>query len=283
MPFGDLSKVGPWTRKKLELLNKYLSAYTTILAAQPWCSGVHYIDAFAGPGMHIDRETQQLLEGSPLRALNVEPSFDRLIFIEKDDDRVERLNALADEYAERNIDVWQGDCNDVLPHIFEEIPGNQRAFLLLDPYNLGVRWETIQAAAEAGKQRGNRFYKTIEIMINFSLHDANRNVVRSQPDDMDPHQAQRLTEVWGSQEWMDWIYGEAPQLSFSGPEQVKVDDVPDRLSEGFKARLETVYDHVSDYVIMRNTTNAPQYSLILASHVGVAQKIMNDIMEYAEQ
>lgn len=283
MPFADLTKAGPWTKRKLELLDKYLSAYTTILAAQSWCTGVHYIDAFAGAGAHLDRETRELLDGSPKIAIKADPPFDRLIFIEKNEDRVECLNALRDEYPDRSIEVWEADCNDVLPHIFEEIPGNQRAFLLLDPYNLGVRWETIQAAAEAGKQRGDRFDKTIEIMINFSLLDANRNVVRSRPEDMDPHQAQRLTEMWGSQEWMDWVYKEAPQLTLYGPEQVKEDDVADRLSEGFRARLKTVYDHVSDYVIMRNATNAPQYSLILASHVRVAPKVMNDIFEYAER
>jgi three-Cys-motif partner protein len=281
MRFADLDEVGPWTARKLELLEKYLSAYTRILTTRNWCTGVHYIDAFAGASVHVDRETRELLDGSPRIALKVEPPFNRLIFIEKNEERVKCLNALRDEYPDRRIEVRPGDCNDILPQIFAQIPGDQRAFLLLDPYNLGVRWETIEAASEAGEQRGSRFYKTIEIMINFCLHDANRNVVRSRPEDMDPHQTERLTQVWGGENWKQAVY--APDLTLFGPEDVKVKDVPNRLSAGFRARLEQVYEHVSDYVIMRNARNAPQYSLILASHVGVAQKIMNDIIEYAER
>jgi hypothetical protein len=46
------STVGPWAKDKLERLQKYLSAYTTIMRKQKLCKGYFYIDAFAGPGEH---------------------------------------------------------------------------------------------------------------------------------------------------------------------------------------------------------------------------------------
>lgn len=42
-PFG-----GGWTKQKLKVLRKYLSAYTTALKRQPFKTA--YIDAFAGTG-----------------------------------------------------------------------------------------------------------------------------------------------------------------------------------------------------------------------------------------
>ena len=275
MPFSELDEVGPWTRKKLELLNKYLSAYTTILTAQPWCRGVHYIDAFAGASVHVDRETQELLDGSPRIAINAAPPFDRLMFVENDPERVQRLNALKDEHPDRNIEVLAGDCNHVLPHICQQIPGNERAFLLLDPYNLGVRWDTIEAAASAGRHRA------IEIMINFSLYDALLNMVRKRPDLIPPHQEARMTLVWGNQGWKKCVFEQRPSLF--GDQQEKRDNVARRLSQCFRERLLEAYEHVSGDAIMKNSVGAPIYSLMLASHVGVAKKIMNDIMEYAEQ
>ncbi|HSN87955.1 MAG TPA: three-Cys-motif partner protein TcmP, partial [Thermoanaerobaculia bacterium] len=69
---------GDWTATKLEILRRYLEAYTTALKNQPFRTA--YIDAFAGTGYrvlkHADPETsllfsdlaeeapQKLLEGS---------------------------------------------------------------------------------------------------------------------------------------------------------------------------------------------------------------------------
>ena len=39
---------GDWTEEKLDMLRKYLRAYTTALKRQPF--GLMYIDAFAGSG-----------------------------------------------------------------------------------------------------------------------------------------------------------------------------------------------------------------------------------------
>ena len=274
-----LDQVGPWTREKLELLQKYLGAYTTILTAQRWCTGVHYIDAFAGASRHVDRETQQLLDGSPRVALSVGPPFQHLWFVELSEERVHLLEQLREEHPERDIRIVPGDCNQELPAILEQVGPTERAFLLLDPYNLGVKWATIEAAARAGKWNGGTFYKTVEILINFCLHDANRNVIRRRPELMDRAQARRLTEVWGDDSWRATVY--RPELTLFGTGEVKEDDLPRRWSEAYAKRLRSIYDHVSKPVIMRNTRNAPQYSLILASHVQVAQKIMDHIADYA--
>jgi three-Cys-motif partner protein len=86
-----LLEVGPWVRDKLERLHKYLKAYTTIMRKRQW-EGYFYIDAFAGsgqirvrgrtplseeqmtlvPSLSEDSEAQEVLNGSPRVALDLE-------------------------------------------------------------------------------------------------------------------------------------------------------------------------------------------------------------------
>lgn len=79
---------GPWTQQKLEVLSKYLSAYTKIFTknrkAQFYATS--YVDAFAGTGVirrpalgfatllpEIAKAEEKFRKGSVRRALEVEP------------------------------------------------------------------------------------------------------------------------------------------------------------------------------------------------------------------
>lgn len=259
-------QVGDWSKQKLAKLGKYLKAYTTILKGpkQSWCRAIHYVDGFAGTGEVQDRETRRFLEGSPKVALKTKPGFDRFVFIELDPERAERLQCLRQEFPAADISVYKADCNKVL--IEEVIPlvgRNERAFLLLDPYGLHVNWQTIEAAAET---------RTFEVFINFPLMDILRNVVRESPEEVDPRQAQRMTAIWGSDDWKPVLYPDA----LFGPQKTQ-EHRGRALSIAFQERLQGVFKFVSDYVIMRNTKGAPLYSLIWAGHKDVAMKIVNDV------
>ncbi|MFN4180821.1 MAG: three-Cys-motif partner protein TcmP, partial [Armatimonadota bacterium] len=60
--------VGKWTEEKLELLEKYLRAYATIMNKQKrtWLKAFHYIDAFAGSGRVRAKDEERYIWGSPL-------------------------------------------------------------------------------------------------------------------------------------------------------------------------------------------------------------------------
>jgi three-Cys-motif partner protein len=68
------SNIGTWSEAKLELIRKYGTAYSTILSNRPRLTHV-YIDAFAGAGMHVSRKTGELVQGSPIQALEIDPPF----------------------------------------------------------------------------------------------------------------------------------------------------------------------------------------------------------------
>ena len=72
-------EIGIWSEVKLAIIKEYASTYTKIMKAQQreripslrW----FYIDGYAGPGHHVSKTRGDLVEGSPLIALNTIPPF----------------------------------------------------------------------------------------------------------------------------------------------------------------------------------------------------------------
>ena len=92
---------GSWTHEKLGILNSYLDAYTTALKNKPF--RLTYVDAFAGSGFwrpkadpHDAADFREMWMGSAALALDiVDRRFDRLVFVEQDEDRCNSLHTLA--------------------------------------------------------------------------------------------------------------------------------------------------------------------------------------------
>jgi three-Cys-motif partner protein len=95
---------------------EYASAYATIMEAQRrarirslrWI----YIDAYAGPGYHFSKTSGELVEGSPLIALNTVPPFHEYHCIDTESRRAKRLRGLAGDRAD--VFIYSEDCNAVL-------------------------------------------------------------------------------------------------------------------------------------------------------------------------
>ena len=62
----QLDEIGYWSEIKLDIARKYAQAYSNVLANQRHISGYLYIDAFAGAGVHISKQTGEFVSGSPL-------------------------------------------------------------------------------------------------------------------------------------------------------------------------------------------------------------------------
>lgn len=165
MPVDELREWGDWTQLKLEILTKYLAEFTT--ASKRVDSRV-FLDAFAGQGRGRSRTTGDVFEGSARIALNAsDPGFTHLRYFERDPANARQLRqALASEYPGRDIEVFEGDCNDRIPEALAELTAVSWAptFAFLDPDGIQLRWTTLRALA-AHKQRSP--YKT-ELWLLFS-------------------------------------------------------------------------------------------------------------------
>ena len=163
-----LDEIGYWSETKLDIVRKYASAYSTIMAKQPLIKRHVYIDAFAGAGQHISRSTGDFVAGSPLNALRIAPPFTEVHLVDLDGAKAGELRRLTAD--DTRVTVHEGDCNDVLLRdVFPRCryTDYHRALCLLDPYKLNVNWEVLQRAGEMD---------SIEIFYNFMIMDIVRQI-----------------------------------------------------------------------------------------------------------
>ncbi|MFO7650537.1 MAG: three-Cys-motif partner protein TcmP [bacterium] len=270
-------EIGYWSEVKLDIIRKYASAYTAILSRQTAIRGFSYIDAFAGAGVHISKDTGEPVQGSPLNALAVRPPFGHHYFIDLDSAKVDELKAVLG--GRKDVTLWQGDCNRVLlEEVFPKVKFEdyQRALCLLDPYGLHLSWDVIQSAGRM---------KSVEVFLNFPVMDMNMNVLWHRPDKVDPEQVARMTRYWGDESWRDSVYRPAPDL-FSPDRVEKVDDANRAVALAFRARLKTEagFAFVPEPIAMRNNKGATVYYLFFAAQRPVAAKIVGDIFcKYADR
>jgi three-Cys-motif partner protein len=264
---NELDEIGPWSEAKLDILRAYAGAYMTVLANQSIIQRVLYIDAFAGAGAHISKQTGKLVPGSPANALSIEPPFDEFHFIDLDRSRVGRLEKLA--VGRANVHVYHDDCNDVLlEKVFPRCRYEDyaRGLCLLDPYKLAVDWKVLAAAGAT---------RSIEVFYNFMIMDANMNMFLRNPDDVKPAETERLNAVWGDDSWRRAAYKKEKGL-FGVFDEKRTNEA---VAEAFRKRLEEVagFKYVPKPVPMRNSTGAVVYYLYFASPNKTGARIVGDI------
>lgn len=256
-----------WSEIKLDIVKDYASAYSTIMAARRNPPLYHvYIDAFAGAGVHISKDTGEYVAGSPINALLVKPKFREYHFIDLDSEKIDMLRSLSSGHS--NVSIHEGDCNALLlEKVFPRAlyKNYKRALCLLDPYGLHLNWEVIQEAGEM---------ESVDMFLNFPVADMNRNVLWRNPDKVDPKQAARMTAYWGDETWRSVAYNTT--LNLFGWEQ-KTDN--ETVAEAFRERLKKVagFKFVPPPMPMRNSRGAIVYYLFFASHKLVAENILNQI------
>jgi three-Cys-motif partner protein len=269
---------GEWTREKLERVSKYLKAYTTIFHANERARyfTTYFVDAFAGTGDRIDSnipepsetpllelesdpEWVELQKGSSRIALEVEPGFDRYLFIEHSKKRIAELEKLKVLYPGRasNVLIEHGDANTVLTNWCRQTDWqSHRAVVFLDPYGMQVNWSTIEAIAAT---------RAIDLWILFPIGQAvNRLLVNRKPPP--ENWANALTRTFGEDAWRHRFYKKSVQQSLFGDEELetKTADFAD-IEAYFLERLSSVFESVAkNPLLLFNSRGTPIYLLCFA-------------------
>lgn len=272
----EYDEIGIWSEVKLAIIKKYASAYTKILDATRRES-IHslrwlYVDAYAGPGLHLSKATKEIVDGSPLIALKTTPPFSEYHFIDENAKRAEQLREIA---GDRNdVYIYSADCNKILlEKVFPRARRDdyRRALCLLDPYNINLKWEVIEAAGKMG---------SVEVFLNFMMMDINRNVLRKNPDKAIQSKVEQLTRLWGDETWIDAAYDTTGNL-FGEPEKVS----NERFETAWRERLKKKagFKFVSTPMPMKTKTKSVIYYLYFASQKPVAAGIVDDIFNSYRQ
>ena len=272
---GDFG--GQWTIEKLDILERYLDAYTTALKNQPF--RLMYIDAFAGTGeislRQEDEDVREFIEGSARRAIKIAGKpFDRLVFVEKDPQRFARLDSLRKENPGRIIETENVNANSYLRNMREDWR-SWRGVLLLDPFATEVEWATIQEIAS---------FNALDTWILFPVSAIARMMpISKNPDDISKKWAERLTQIFGDESWRG-LYNPSPQLSLFGDEQSERDPGTDGINRIYKDKLQCLFGrrYVDASKTFVNTQNTPLFEFMFCvGHergVPIAKKIVNHIL-----
>lgn len=266
-------EIGLWSEIKLDIIKRYAEEYSKILTKQ----GLHhvYIDAFAGAGEHISKQTKKPIPGSPLNALLINPPFKEYHLIDLLPEKAENLRKIIEDNPDVNkvqTFVYCGDCNPLLlSSVFPRVryEDYRRALCILDPYGLHLDWQVLQ---KAGRM------KSVDIFLNFPIMDMNRNVIWKNPEYVDEADVLRMNSFWGDSSWRTAAY---QQFSTIFGQQVDKKVSNAAIASAFRERLQNVagFKYVPEPIPMRNKNNATVYYLFFASQNKTAHKIVEYLFQ----
>jgi three-Cys-motif partner protein len=280
--FGGVS-----TDLKLSVVESYLQTFTKALRShfrQLW-----YIDAFAGTGERtirlgaqdadlFDPESEERIErrrGSAQIAIDTDPPFNRIIFMDNNRRHCEALKRLKEVNLDREIEIIEEDANIAIIELIRKNKwSDKRAVMFLDPYGMNVNWETLKLIQQT---------KAIDVWYLVSLAGLFRQAARKQSGIDDTKRA-ALNRMLGTSAWEAAWYSE-PEPDLFGEKQdgTRVADIA-AMEEFVQKRLAELFPKVLKPLRLKNDRGVPMFSLFFAisnpepQAVGLAQKIANHIL-----
>lgn len=285
--------VGPWAKEKLELLRRYLEAYTTILRTKNF-QDFYYIDAFAGAGQAPLRKPNQIdddqfldldiasyhlndegeisyVKGSPRIALELKHPFSKYIFVEKNPERAGELLKIAGNYKLAPCtEILNGDAGDAVKErlLSEKINWRRnRGVVFLDPFGLQVPWDIVQRIAETS---------ALEVIVNFPVGMAIQRLLPKHGQ-FSKAQRKKLSSYFGSDEWETLLYKESIDL-FGEQSRSKVDASGGKLAMWYRNRMKNAFGFASLPRLITNQQGSHLYYLIHAGPKEVGVNIANDVL-----
>jgi three-Cys-motif partner protein len=263
---GDHEFGGVSTDLKLAIVGDYLHHFTTALHNK--FGELIYIDAFAGTGERTVRYAAderglfdadspariERLRGSARIAIETNPPFNRLTFIDSDPKHCAALRALQRSQSDRDIIVEEGDAATTLDRILSRRTwAGCRGVLFLDPYGMNVPWETLELA---------RATEALDVWYLVSLAGLYRQAAR---DGQALTQEKRtpITRMLGFEGWeTEWYRTQSLPSLFGGSDEREYRTADVQMIEAtVTSRLKTLFPAVGGPLTLRNDRGHPMNSL----------------------
>jgi three-Cys-motif partner protein len=243
---GHLARVsGEWAFDKLYYVERYMHIFSQS-TEKKWrriC-----LDLLAGPGRCVFGADGFAFDGSPVLAAKTVPPFTAVVAIESEPALASALRARLS--ACPTARVIEGNCNDtsVITQLRVEADRLDTLTLaFLDMLGTDVDFGTVRTLTAGCR---------IDLLITLQISDLVRNAELA----LTSRQRERFDAFFGTPEWADVV-----QQHASGDRQGM--DLATALTELYVAQLSTLgYLYVQPLQrLMKNTTQAPLYRLLLAS------------------
>jgi three-Cys-motif partner protein len=231
------------------------------------------LGGFASLFPEIAKAEEKFRKGSVRRALEVEPSFDKYVFIEKSAKKCKELKAVAAEFPHKKVKVINEDANSaLLKWCLNLNPECERAVVFLDPFGASVEWKVISALAKT---------RAVDLWILFPYSAVNRMLMRNRKPQ--GALAERLTKVFGTADWENSFYSSRrfrPLLAETHVEEAHKSVAHREIIDFFMARLRKEFEAVADPKPLHNSRSLLFMLISAAGNAASAKtgiKIANSI------
>lgn len=231
------------------------------------------LGGFASLFPEIAKAEEKFRKGSVRRALEVEPSFDKYVFIEKSAKKCKELKAVAAEFPHKKVKVINEDANSaLLKWCLNLNPECERAVVFLDPFGASVEWKVISALAKT---------RAVDLWILFPYSAVNRMLMRNRKPQ--GALAERLTKVFGTADWENSFYSSRrfrPLLAETHVEEAHKSVAHREIIDFFMARLRKEFEAVADPKPLYNSRSLLFMLIFAAGNAASAKtgiKIANSI------
>jgi len=262
---------GWWTEQKLDILSDYLVGFSR---ASQKAKCTVYLDLFAGQAENLSREkSRHTIEGSPKRALAVNPPLSVLRFFELPTHATQLEQSLRSTYPNRDFKVIPGDCNETIDDTLGELAPLNWAptFAFLDQQSTEVQWSTLEKLAKY-KRRGKP--KT-ELWLLCASGLIPRGLRIRQ--DLDTRVVDRMNAMFGTDSWMQALEATRHDI-LSGQ------DFGAELTNLMRWRMEKVLGYKSTRTFkVVNTSGREIFDMIFATDHNAGDAIMKWCYKKAER
>ncbi len=228
-----------------------------------------YIDAFAGSGevpltspesnsLFEEEDQREVIVGSAVRAMSVEPPFTNYIFIDK---REACLSSLASKVSSspniERVSFKRGDANKEVQKICLNTHWkSKRGVVFLDPFGNQVDWETVEIIART------------EALDMWYLFPAGGGVFRQIGKDGGVHHTHgpSLDRMFGTPDWRQAFVKRAEKADLFSPQETQEKLVtPESAATYMMDRMRQIFGGgVLDVKLPLGTLSYPSYYLLFA-------------------
>jgi three-Cys-motif partner protein len=266
---------GYWTRAKLQMLADYLAGFATASKGQ---SERIYLDAFAGEGTGLDRLTGEQFPGSARIALEAGEGagFTRFRYFEMGQRAAELEAQLREDYPDKDIKVYEGDCNETILDALSELQEFNWAptFAFLDPDGMELAWATLVALAD--HKRGYRSARSTkpEYKVELWMLFPTVGIVRTlalEEEKVSEADIARANRLFGSEEWR-------PIYDLRLAETISAAEAREEYVNLMRWRVEQVLGYRFAHPFeLKNTKGNTVYHMIFATDSDAGTRIMSTI------
>ena len=253
--------VGAWGKEKYKLVSKYCGVFSTSMKNK-WDCRV-YIDLFSGAGKAKIKDSEEIVYTSPLLSIDVKDRFDKYIFCEEDEEKIDALEKRVQCLSGScNASFLHGDANQLTSNILNIIPTpglNNKviSFCFVDPFNFNnFDFKTIETLSS--------IYVDFLVLIPTHMEGRRNEKILFEEGD------NRIENFTGCCNWRElWQENEGG---------VKFDIFLTDIFGASMKKLGYVYTGVADTQLIRHHKKGlPLYRLAFFSRHKLAKKFWQDI------